>query len=181
MGVLPGADVAEAAEEGWADEVVVAENGGAGRQFGGDAAELAAVEDLAVREVDVGDGEGSEVHHLADAAEHGAGLQVDDAGGGEAMWAPIGEAVDAAGLEHALVAAAEEAGKLVHAGGRLLHEEQGRVFVADEVDDVVDGGADEAQQVPTDDLDQALMAGSGRWARRQGFGEGGGAARRRAG
>ena len=80
MGVFAGPHVAETWQQRGADQIVIAEDGGAVGQGGGDAAELAAVEDLAVGEVDIGNGEGAEVDDLADAAEHGALLEVDDRG-----------------------------------------------------------------------------------------------------
>lgn len=55
VGVFAGADVPETGQQRWADEVVIAKDCGAVRQGGGDAAKLAAVEDLAVGEMDVGD------------------------------------------------------------------------------------------------------------------------------
>lgn len=173
VGVFARADVTEARQEGGTNEVVVAENRGADGQGAGDAAKLAAIEQLAVRQMDVGDGKRSEVNDLADPAKHGAGLEVNDAGPRDGSRTPICKAVDAAGLEDAFVAAAKDGGKVVEALGGLLHEEEMRAFVVDEVHDVVERGTDEAEQVPADDLEVTahrcmvppLKPGGRRWRR----------------
>ena len=63
--------------------------------------------------------------------------------------------MDAARLQDTLIAAAQDAGQFIYARGGFLHEQQVRVLVANEVHDVAKRGADEAEQVPTDDLDHA--------------------------
>ena len=67
--------------------------------------------------------------------------------------------MDAAGLQHALVAAAENAGELVDSRGGFLHEQEVGTLMADEVHDIVERGADEAEQIPADDLDHAWALG----------------------
>jgi hypothetical protein len=97
---LTRADVAEAGQQGRADQVVVAQHGGAERENLGDAPELAAIQHLAVREVDVGNRELAEVEDLADAVEHRPGRQrqYDRGAAGQRQRAPRCEAVDAARL-----------------------------------------------------------------------------------
>ena len=72
VGRPAGTDVAEARDQRRTDDVVVAEHGGARRQLRDDAAELAAVQHLPVRQMDVGDTELAEVEDLADPVHQGA-------------------------------------------------------------------------------------------------------------
>lgn len=77
MGRVAGPDIVEARQQGRPDDVVVAEYGRPHRQVLGDAAQLAPVEHLAVRQVDVGDPEGAEIEDLADPVDQGARGQGD--------------------------------------------------------------------------------------------------------
>ncbi len=160
MGGFAGAEIGEAGQQSGADEVVVTKDGGAGREVLGDVAQLAAVQQLAVGEVDVGDGEGAEIDDLADPVHDGAGGEFQDQRFGELGGAPHGEAMDAAGERDAGVAAAQVIGQRVDIASGFLHQEQVRVFVFGEADHVTHPGAGETQQVPADNLRHAASVSS---------------------
>jgi hypothetical protein len=67
--------------------------------------------------------------------------------------------MNAPGLQHPLVTSAQYGRQRIHPLRRFLHQQQVRMLVSHQMDDVVERRADEAKQVPTDDLDQGYLPG----------------------
>ncbi len=108
MGGFTRSDIAEARKQGRPDQVIIADYGGPIWQHSGDPSELPAVEDLAVREMDVCDRDRSEIDDLANAMKHRSSLKRQHH---RHFWerhrAPHREAMDAARHEVALILTAE--------------------------------------------------------------------------
>ena len=103
-----GSDITKARKQGRPDQVIIADHGGPIWQHSGDPSELPAVQDLAVREMDVRDRDRSEIDNLANAMKHRSGLKRQhDRHFWERHRAPDREAVDAAWHEVALILAAD--------------------------------------------------------------------------
>jgi len=166
VGRLPRPDIAKARDQRGADDVVVAEHRRPRRQFADDAAELTAVQHLAVRQVDVGDAELSQVEDLADPVHQGAGGQRDHPRRRRpGFGAPHGEPVDPPRQGCPGIVAADPVEQEADGAGRLLHQQQVGLLLGDQGRHVVDGGAGAAQQVPAHDLERRV--GAGRLPKRQ--------------
>ncbi|OAH30870.1 hypothetical protein AX289_15875 [Methylorubrum populi] len=153
VGRTARADIAKARQQGRADDVVVAEHRGADRQMALDAPELAPVQHLPVREVDVGDAEFAPVEHLADPVDQHARGQGDDLRRlGPGNRAPHRQSVDAPRQLRPGIDAADpvlQGGDLLRC---LLHQQQVGTLLLDQRDEAIHRRAGAAQQIPAHDL-----------------------------
>lgn len=174
---LTRSDVTKTRDHRGADDVVIAENRGPGRQLADDAAQLAAVEHLPMRQVDVGHAELAEVQDLADPVHQRPRGQRDDPGRRRpGPGAPHGQPVDPARQGCPGVVAADPVQQEADGPGRLLHQQQVGLLLGDEGGHVVNRRAGAPQQVPAHDL-EGLMRPIGR-VNRQGVRRCGGEAGR---
>jgi len=163
---LTGSDVAEARDQGRADDIIIAQDRRTGRQLADDAAKLSAVQHLPVRQVHVGDAELAEVENLADPMHQGAGGQRDHARRCRPrLRAPHGQPVDPARQWRPGVVAADPVQQEADRPGRLLHQQQVGLFLRDQGSHVVDGRAGAPQEVPAHDLERSVrpVRLGGRW------------------
>ena len=131
-------------------------------QRGGDARELAAVQELAVREMDVGEGDVAHLHELRppprQASGQARGGQRQRARRGEAVRAPYRQAVHAPEPRQPMEVAADQRRQRLDMLRRLLHQHQVGLLLSDQGGHVLDGRAGEAQQVPADDFQTFLTS-----------------------
>jgi len=152
---LARADIGKTLQQAGAHQVEVAQDGGMGGQVLGDMAQLAAVQQLAMAEMDVGDGDAVETDNLADALHHGAAGQCQHARRREFARAPHRQAMAAAGQGRAEIMAAEIVRQRVHFPCRFLKQEQIGVPMAGEAEHVTQRGALLMQKIPADNLGHA--------------------------
>lgn len=173
---LAWTDIGEARQQDRADDVEVADDRRRpAAQGGGYAGELAAIEELAVREMYVGKGDLAHLDKLRPPARQPAwqprSRQGERAWRPEMVRAPYREAVDAAEPGQAVEVAAEQGRQDLHVLGGFLHQQHIRFLAFRQGGDILDGRAGEPQQVPADDLQRCLMtlpsgrAGLGGFAR----------------
>ncbi|KQQ12826.1 hypothetical protein ASF56_06660 [Methylobacterium sp. Leaf122] len=153
MGRPPGADIAEARQQGRADDVVVAQHRRARRQVALDPPQLSPVQHLPVREMHVGDAELAGVEHLADPVDQHTRRQGDDFGRvGPRRRAPHRRTVDAAGQLRPGIDPADALGQRRDLLRRLLHQQEVRPLLLDQRHEAIHGRAGAAKQVPTHDF-----------------------------
>ena len=148
-------DIGEAGNEARSDRIVVADDRRRlAVQRGCDAQQLAAVQELAVRQMDVGEGDLADLHDLAAPARQAAGQggrrQRQHLGCREIVPAPDPEAVDTAGPGQAMIVTGHPGGQHVHVLRHFLHEQHVRPLALEQRDDVADRGPFEPQQIPAD-------------------------------
>ncbi len=137
------------------DRIVVTDDGRRlAVQGGGDAQQLAAVQELAVREMDVGEGDLADLYDLAAPARHAAGQGGRRQGKHlrcrEIVPAPDRKAVDTARPGQAMIVARHPGEQHVHMLRHFLHEQHVRPLALEQLGDVAYRGPFEPQQIPTD-------------------------------
>lgn len=154
VGMFAWAGVMEAGQQCRSDQIVIADHRGPVWQELGDPPKLPAVENLAMRQMHIGDRDRPKVDDLAYPVEHGAGLQwKHDGARMERHWAPYAKAVDAARHQVALELTTYAVCQLIHFPRDLLHQKKIGTFPPDQANDIVKGCSSQAEQIPAYEFD----------------------------
>ncbi len=146
-------DIPKSGQKRRADHIAVAQDRRPRRQDGGDPAQLQTVQHLPMRQMDIGDGEAVKFQKLADAPDDDAPLQ------GQILRRPMkrmrtpgGKPVIAPRQGAARIMSAELLRHAVDLSRHLLHQQQVRPMLTNQLLNMLDLRAPRMPQIPADDF-----------------------------